>query len=259
MPRNEYPEEGELVVGTVKNVKNFGAFITLDEFGRKEGFIHISEVSSGWVKYIRDFVREGAKVVCKVLNVEEAKGHVDLSLKRVNAHQKRQKIQEWKNDQKAAKLFELLAKKLGKEVDECYEEFGNDLIDKYGDLYGAFEESAISRENLKEEGFDGEWLDAFADVAVDNIVPPFVTIQGTLDVSLPTADGMTYISKALGAIEKEEDELAVTVSYLGAPRYRLMVKAPDYKMAEEEMKLAVDGVTKSITKDKGTCQFKRND
>lgn len=259
MPRNEYPEEGELVVGTVKNVKNFGAFITLDEFGRKEGFIHISEVSSGWVKYIRDFVREGQKVVCKVLNVEEAKGHVDLSVKRVNAHQKRQKIQEWKNDQKATKLFELLAKKLGKEVEDCYEEFGNDLIDEYGDLYGAFEESAISQENLKEDGFDGEWLDAFTAVAVDNIVPPFVTIQGTLDVSLPTSDGMLKISKALTAIEKEEDELTVMVSYLGAPKYRLMVKAPDYKVAEEEMKLAIDGVTKTITKDKGNCQFKRND
>ncbi|HWM50791.1 MAG TPA: S1 RNA-binding domain-containing protein, partial [Thermoplasmata archaeon] len=43
----EWPDEGELVVCTVTNVKNFGAFVTLDEYESKEGFIHIAEVSSG--------------------------------------------------------------------------------------------------------------------------------------------------------------------------------------------------------------------
>jgi translation initiation factor 2 subunit 1 len=257
--KSEFPEEGDLVVGTVKNVKNFGAFITLDEFDRKEGFIHISEVSSGWVKYIRDFVREGQKVVCKVLNVDPSKGHVDLSLKRVNDHLKRQKIQEWKNEQKAEKLFELVANKIGKEIQTCYEEFGDELIDKYGYLYGAFEEAAISIENLKDDGFKGDWLDPFAEVAIDNIVPPFVSIQGVLDISLPAADGITKISQALTAVEKEEDDFSVVITYLGAPRYRMVVKAPDYKIAEDEMKTAVDEVTENITKMKGTCQFNRKD
>src|SRR5207249_3402763 len=81
--------------------KNFGAFVTLDEYENKEGFIHIAEVSSGWIKYIRDYVREGQKVVCKVLKVDTEKGHIDLSLKAVNEHQRREKIQEWKNEQKA--------------------------------------------------------------------------------------------------------------------------------------------------------------
>jgi translation initiation factor 2 subunit 1 len=257
--KSEFPEEGDLVVGTVKNVKNFGAFVTLDEFDRKEGFIHISEVSSGWVKYIRDFVREGQKVVCKVLNVDPSKGHVDLSLKRVNDHLKRQKIQEWKNEQKAEKLFELVANKIGKELQDCYDEFGDELIEKYGYLYGAFEEAAISIDNLKDDGFKGDWLDPFAEVAKDNIVPPFVSIQGTLDISLPAADGMNKISETLTAVEKEEDDFSVVITYLGAPRYRVVVKAPDYKIAEDEMKLAVDEVTNNITKMKGTCQFNRKD
>lgn len=55
MPKtSEFPEEGELVVCTVQNVKNFGAFVTLDEYGNKEGFIHVRDVATGWVKYIRD-------------------------------------------------------------------------------------------------------------------------------------------------------------------------------------------------------------
>src|SRR3989337_4504240 len=109
----EFPEEAELVVCTVKDVKNFGAFVTLDEYEGKEGFIHIAEVSSGWIKYIRDYVREGQKLVCKVLRVDRDKGHIDLSLKAVNEHQKREKIQEWKNEQKAEKLLAISAERLG--------------------------------------------------------------------------------------------------------------------------------------------------
>ena len=81
-----FPENGELVVCTVTSVKNFGAFVTLDEYDNKEGFVHVRDVASGWVKYIRDFIREGQKIVCKVLGVDSSKGHIDLSLKSVNEH-----------------------------------------------------------------------------------------------------------------------------------------------------------------------------
>jgi len=80
-----------------------------------------------------------------------------------------------------------------------------------------------------------------------------------MELSLPTPDGVLTISKALSAVEMEDEELSVTVSYLGAPRYLIAIKAPDYKMAEEEMKSAVDKVEKTIQKAKGTFQFKRTD
>jgi len=105
MRLSELPDIGELVMGTVEKVKDFGVTVTLDEYPSVGGFIHITEVASGWVKYVRDYVREGQKVVCKVIRVESGKGVVDLSLKRVNEHQRREKIQEWKNETKAEKLL----------------------------------------------------------------------------------------------------------------------------------------------------------
>ena len=103
-----FPEEGDLVVCTVKSVRNFGAFVELEEYPDKEGFIHVAEIATGWVKRMSDYVREGQRIVCKVMKIEKAKGHIDLSLKKVNAHQKREKIQDWKNEQKAVKLIEIL-------------------------------------------------------------------------------------------------------------------------------------------------------
>lgn len=57
----EWPSEGELIVATVYKVLGYGAFANLEEYEGKEAFIHISEVSSGWVKNIRDHVRENQK------------------------------------------------------------------------------------------------------------------------------------------------------------------------------------------------------
>ena len=88
----EWPQESELVVCTVVNVKDFVAFVSLDEYGGRPGLIPISEIATGWIKHIRDHVREGQKIVCKVLNVDRSRGHIDLSLKDVNEHQRRVKI-----------------------------------------------------------------------------------------------------------------------------------------------------------------------
>lgn len=67
------PEPGELVVVTIKGVKNFGANAKLEEYPGCEGFVHIAEVATGWVKHIKDYLREGQKTVCKVLSVDTSR------------------------------------------------------------------------------------------------------------------------------------------------------------------------------------------
>ncbi|OGS51272.1 MAG: translation initiation factor IF-2 subunit alpha [Euryarchaeota archaeon RBG_16_68_12] len=254
----EFPDEAELVVCTVQNVKNFGAFTTLDEYEGKEGFIHIAEVSSGWIKYIRDYVREGQKLVCKVLRVDKDKGHIDLSLKAVNEHQKREKIQEWKNEQKAVKLFQIVAERAGKTLDAAWQEFGYDLLDTFGTLYRAFEESVMDEASLPSEGFKGDWVPTFVEVARENIVPPAVTIDGYIEVTDYRPDGAVHIRDAFLKAVKE-DKAAVKVQYIGAPRYRLVVRAPDYKTAEEEIQKAAARVLKYIEGKGGSGKFLRKE
>jgi translation initiation factor 2 subunit 1 len=258
MKRREYPEPDELVVCTVTEVEDFGAFVELEEYGGKEGFIHISEVASGWVKYVRDHISEDQKVVCKVLEVDESKEQVDLSFKRVNDHQKREKINEWKNEQKAEKLMEILAEDMGEDVEDLYEEFGYDMEETYGSLYAAFEASAIDAEVIREDGFDGPWFDKFAELADENISVPFVTITGYVDVSSPASDGIRKVQDALEtAKETEFEDVDIEVQYVGAPRYRVRVTAPDYKIAEDELEKAADRAVAKIEDTGGDGTFIR--
>jgi len=258
MIRKEYPEEGELVVGTAVKVQNFGAFVTLDEYPGREGFIHIAEIATGWVKRIKNHIKEKQKVVCKVMHVDMKKDHVDLSLKRVNEHQRRDKIQEWKNSQRSEKLLEMVAKQIGKSVDECYKDFAQDLIKKYGTLYAAFEECAYDPETLKNDGFKGDWLKGFEDVAKNSISIPFVDIKGYLNITSWLPDGIKHIRNVLSEAEKSEyEDVDIQVKYIGAPEYMITIKAPDYKIAEDEMKKTVEKIKDSLKKHNGECEFHR--
>ena len=256
--RSDFPEVGDLVVCSVESVKNFGAFCTLDEYEGKEGFIHVRDVATGWVKYIRDHVREGQKIVCKVLHVDWEKGHIVLSLKQVNEHQKREKIQEWKNEKKADKLLEIVASKMGKDVGQAYAEVGDKLVSEFGTLYGAFEQVTASEDALKELEIDKKWAAAFAEVAKENIQTPTVTIDGILEISNPKTDGIDHVKKAL-ASGLGSDEAEIHIAYVGAPRYKITVTAGDYKTAEQELKDSVDRITSSVEKSGGSASFKRKE
>ena len=259
MPKaSEFPEEGELVVCTVQNVKNFGAFVTLDEYGSKEGFIHVRDVATGWVKYIRDYVREGQKIVTKVLGVDSSKGHIDLSLKSVNEHQRREKIQQWKNENKAEKLMEIVAERLGSTVEATLENFGYDRADKFGTLYSAFEACAASPTALEEAEVEGDWTTVFVEVAKENVTPPYVQISGYLELRSPAADGVDRIREALLAGMTAGEE-RIKMQYIGAPKYRIVLTAPDYKTAEEEMKVITNDVISRVKESGGEGSFHRED
>lgn len=249
--KKDLPDVGELVVVTIKEVKNFGATARLEEYPGKEGFIHIAEVATGWVKHIRDYLRENQKTVCKVLSVDPNRGNVELSLKRVNEHQKREKISEWKNEQKAQKLLELVAHQLKKSVDECEAEFADSLRERYGNLYSAFEDASASEDWLPD--VKGKWKSTFVKIAKENVVLPYVKIGGTLEAYSLAPNGIELIRETLDTGQ----EASVNIQYAGAPRYRISVTDKDYKSAEDTLKRVVQRITDNAKKNGVYAEFNR--
>ncbi|TAL53018.1 MAG: S1 RNA-binding domain-containing protein, partial [Nanoarchaeota archaeon] len=96
LQKKGFPPESELVLCTVTNVQGHSVFVKIEDYGIS-GMIHISEVAPGRIRNIRDYVKEGKLIVCKVLRVNKERGHVDLSLRRVTESQKRAKIADRKS------------------------------------------------------------------------------------------------------------------------------------------------------------------
>ena len=240
------PDEGELVVVTVKNVKQNGVYVDFDEYPGLEGFIFIGEIASGWVKNIRSFVRDGQRLICKVMRTKKDGSSLELSLKSVSEERRRDRLQEWKNEQRSLQLLKVCGEKVRWSETER-DSLGEDLVSSFGTLYAAFEEAAMNETAIIDAGFEGDWITEFIEIAIENIIPPFVEIKGSLNLSINVDNGVDVIRDALISAEQfssEKDEVSVMCFYDGAPEYRLVLKAPDFKTAED---LWVD-VTGSIIK-----------
>lgn len=70
---------GQVYEGVVKRLENFGAFVDIG--AEKEGLVHVSELSHGYVKHPSEVVRPGDEVQVKVLSFQKRKRRINLSMK----------------------------------------------------------------------------------------------------------------------------------------------------------------------------------
>jgi len=231
------PPDEELVLCTVTGITPHSVFCTLDEYGGRTGMIHISEIAPGRIKNIREYVQEGKKVVTKVLQTNKEKGHIDLSLRRVNDMQRRNKLNQIKQEQLAEKIVEYAAKQGGDSVLSVYSKLADKLVPKYGTVFAAFEQVSHDQLNL-ETVVEKKIAKALTDAIKQRIKPPVLTINGNLKLTTYATEGIEHIKDALTLAVKA----GIEVHYLGAGTYHLEVEANDYKHAEKKLKAGLDAV-----------------
>jgi translation initiation factor 2 subunit 1 len=242
--RKELPDVGELVVATVREVYDYGAYLNLDEYGGLEAYLPWSEVASRWVRSIHDVVKPGQKVVVKVIRVNKRRKQVDVSLKRVTDNERRRKMMEWKRAQKAEKILELVAQKLGKSLEEAYEAVGKPLEEKYGELMAAFEEAAIRGEQvLREAGVPEEWIKPLMEEIKRHVEVKQVKISGIITARSLASDGVERLKKVFAAVKeaalRTAKDVKVRLYTIGAPRYKIELEGYDYKTLEKALSAAL--------------------
>ena len=80
----EEAKVGKIYDGTVKTIKDFGAFVEI--LPGTDGLVHISELADKRVEKVTDILKEGDKVKVKVLEIDQ-RGKIRLSRKAVLAEE----------------------------------------------------------------------------------------------------------------------------------------------------------------------------
>lgn len=107
---------GKIVDGKVTGLETYGIFVSIDDY---TGLVHISEISDNFVRNVNDYARVGDKIKVKILEIDEEKHQLKLSIKEFennNKVPKREKIRETSTG------FSSLAEKLPEWIeDKMYE------------------------------------------------------------------------------------------------------------------------------------------
>ncbi|MAG50923.1 translation initiation factor IF-2 subunit alpha [archaeon] len=245
-----FPEEGELVLCTIKKILPNSVFADLDEYQNKEGMIHLSEISAGRIRNIRDYVKENKKIICKVLRTNKERGYIDLSLRRVSLSMRKKKNTECKQEQKAEKILETVAKKLKTDLKDIYQRAGNRIIKEYDLIYPCFQEVSKKGEDvLKEIEIPNDISKVLAEVIKEKIKPTKFKISSTLTLRSYKSDGIEIIKQAL--LKVKSSKYKIDIVYIGAPNYKITITGQDYKELEKVMKETTDLIINTIEANEG--------
>ncbi len=225
-----FPEEGELVLCTIKKTFDQGAYVTLDEYNR-EGYLSLKEISLKWIKNIHDYVREEQKVVLKVIRVDRERGAINLSLRSVSDAERKAKTEDIKRVQKEEKFIGFVSNELKINGDKI-REILKPLEDKYGTIYEGIEKIASDNTNVEILSCEDTLLENLVGLINKNVKAKKVEVSGFVMLKSYDADGVERIKK----IFKMADAKNVTITYIGAPVYKIDVISDEYKTAEKKLK-----------------------
>ncbi|AAY80617.1 translation initiation factor IF-2 subunit alpha [Sulfolobus acidocaldarius] len=236
--RNKFPSDGEVLVATVKQIFDYGSYVYLDEYSNLQAFLPWSEISSRWVKNIRDVLKEDRKIVVKVIRIDRKKGTVDVSLKKVTEDEKKKKMMLWKKTQRVDKILEIVSQKLGKKEDEAWRDIAFKLEEKYGNAFDSLLKAYKEGDKiLKDAGVPDIWIKPLMEEIGKHIEEKKVKASDVISLRTIDPGGVEKIKKVIDtAVEKIDDlDVEVKIYTIGAPRYRIDVIGTDQKLVSNAL------------------------
>jgi len=208
--------EGDLVLCTVENVGNTVTSVFLVDGTR--GTIVSSEIASGRIKFMRAYVVPNKKIVCKVLGIRG--DNLSLSLRRVNAKEKTQVLQDYKQKQAIMVAFKSI-------LGEDYNSVEEKILKNYSEFDDFIEDVR------KDDKVISKYLLSKYVEQVQRIFDKKqrrVEVKYVISVKCLESDGMQRI-KDIFQLENKD----IKINYLSAGNFSLKYLADDFKSGKQDM------------------------
>jgi len=261
---NEFPELESLVMVNVRNIVDMGAYVSLLEYNNIEGMILLSELSRRRIRSIHKLIRVGRNEVVMVLRVDQEKGYIDLSKRRVSPADVAACEDKFNKAKAVHGVLRHLADRKTLILNELYEKIGWPLYRKYGHAYYAFKLA------LTEGGEGSDAQDPFAELAIPNeikeelktyirrrLAPQPIKIRADVEVSCFTYEGIDAIREALFAgIACGGENTPIKIKLIAPPIYVLSTMTLEKDAGIALLNKAIETIGKSIVEKGGKMDIK---
>ena len=250
MYESPYPEVDDLVMVTVQQIADMGAYVTLNEYNNLEGMVLLSELSRRRIRSVQRLIRVGKTEVVVVLRVDREKGYIDLSKRRVSPEEV-EKFEEKFNKSKAVhSIMRHVAEKLDMSLEELYRQVGWPLYKKYGHAFEAFKLSLTDPEAVWSSLPDVVNSSVRAELMqsiVRRLTPQKMKLRADVEVACFGYEGIDAVRLALAAGETvSTQEIAIKVKLVAPPLYVLLSTCMDKARGLELMSKALEQIESTI-------------
>lgn len=260
---NEFPELESLVMVNVRNIADMGAYVSLLEYNNIEGMILLSELSRRRIRSIHKLIRVGRNEVVMVLRVDQEKGYIDLSKRRVSPEDVAACEDKFNKAKAVHGVLRHLADRKTLILSELYEKIGWPLYRKYGHAYDAFKLALT-------EGDSEGVQDPFAELTIPNeikeelktyirrrLAPQPIKIRADVEVSCFTYEGIDAIREALFAgIGCGGENTPIKIKLIAPPIYVLSTMTLEKEAGIALLNKSIETIEQSIVSKGGKMDIK---
>jgi len=231
------PEVGDIVMCTVDRIVGTVVFVKIHGISpgkETEGSIIFSEIAPGRIRNIRDYVVPKKRIVCKIIRISG--DHIDLSLRRVTNKDKKEVIEQERQEKS---YINILRSVLKNQADKLIED-----ISKEESVFDFLQEAKENPKKLEKIAGKENSKNILAILKAQK-KKKFVVVK---EISLTTTgpNGLELIKNFLNSEKLKEAE----VKYISAGRYSLKIESEDLKSADNRLKNLLQEFEKEAKKQK---------
>jgi len=256
---NEFPEVETVVLVQINKFDDkSGAYVSLLEYDGREGMINLGEISKKRIRSMLKILRIGSIEACMVMSVDEEKGYINLSKKRVEPEDVPPKQEQFAKAKAVHGIMQHVSAVYELEVEDLCEKVSWPIHTKHGCAFTAFKKHIEGELDIWADvdfSQPGKDISHLADKIKNDIeqhmkrrlVASTLRLMAKCEVSCHEYEGIDAIKEALTeGLKANKDGLEVQIKLIAHPVFALTCMCQDkelgVKLLEESLALIKDAI-----------------
>ncbi|KXS12678.1 hypothetical protein M427DRAFT_125508 [Gonapodya prolifera JEL478] len=258
MYENQYPQIDELVIATVRKIESLGVYVTLPEYNNVEGMIPLSELSRKRIRSMASLIRVGRSEAVMVLRVDDERGYIDLSKRRVQPEEIGKAEERFLKSKMVQSMMRQVAEHLDTPLEEIHRAVTWPLNKKYGHALDGFKIAMIDPDRALEGlELNPQLRHEVLNQVRRRLTPQAVKLRADIEVTCFGYEGIDAVKKALFAGEAvSTEETTIRTRLVAPPLYVMTTSSLDKVAGIKLMEESILAMERVITGDGGALTVK---